>query len=77
MISYNELSQAISNDIIRDDDVIIVENLELEAKFTDDKKVRDGVKIEDEGLGIDDCSIDFRTDYLKCMSLGTKHILYI
>jgi hypothetical protein len=38
------------NEIIRDDNLFIVENLEPQEKVVDDKKVRDCVKIEDENI---------------------------
>jgi hypothetical protein len=46
------------NEIIGDDDVFIVENLEPQDKIANDKKLKDRVKIEDEIIRLDDCSID-------------------
>jgi len=57
MIAYNELSQAVGYDIIGYDDLFIVENLDLQDKVVDDKKVGDEVKIEDVNLRLDDCNI--------------------
>jgi len=37
-ISYNDLSQTTGNEIIRDEDMVIVENLEKGEKVVDDKK---------------------------------------
>jgi len=51
-----------SNEIIRDDDVVIVENLEFEEKIVAGKKAEDGVKIQVDSLGIDDCSINLGVD---------------
>jgi len=56
MIAYNELSQAMSNEILKDDDMFILENLELQ------EKVPYWVKIEDENFGLNDCSMDLRED---------------
>jgi len=38
-----------------------MKTLSLKKKGVNDK-VGDGVKIEDDGLGFDDCSIDLRAD---------------
>jgi hypothetical protein len=56
MIAYNELSRATDNEIIGDDNLFIVENVDPQEKVDNDKEVGDGVKIEDESLGLDDCS---------------------
>jgi len=62
MIVYNELSRVTFNEIIGDDDVVIVETFDSENYVIDDKKVEDGVKIEVDSLGLDDCSIDHLDD---------------
>jgi len=41
IVSYNELSRVVGNEMIGDDDVMIVENLEKNKKVVDDKKVVD------------------------------------
>lgn len=62
MIVYNELSRVAFNEIIGDDDVVIVEIFDSQDCVTDDKKVEDGVKIEVDSLGLDDCSLDLRAN---------------
>jgi len=47
---------------IGNDDVVFVENVDHEEYFVDDKKVEDGVKIEVDSLGLDDCCIDHGDD---------------
>lgn len=68
MVSYNELSFAEGNTIIRDDDVMIVENLE---KDEDAEKAEYVVKVEDDSLK----SVEFDTiDLAK--DQRTKYIIY-
>jgi len=49
-------------EIIGDGDLFIVENLEPQDKVANDRKVRDGVKIENEIIRLEDCSIDIGVD---------------
>ncbi|AES98801.1 hypothetical protein MTR_5g072990 [Medicago truncatula] len=64
MVDYNELPRAAGYEVIRDDeDLYIIENLNPVKKLDVEKKVEDGVKIEnDKSYNLDDVSIDLGAD---------------
>ena len=71
MVDYKALCRATSYEVVGDgQNLYIVENLDPEEKVVTDKKVGDGVKIENyESFNFDDSGIDLGADHLKCISL--------
>jgi len=63
MVAYNKLCRAAGYEIIRVDDLYLVEHLDPKDKVVAHKKVEEGIKIQkDEIIRLDDCSIDLSAD---------------
>jgi len=69
MSRYNELSRAAGNEIIGDDDVVVFQNLKMEDKIVNDKKVENILKVEDDSLRTDDRNIDLGVEWFKSIDL--------